>query len=472
MAKIDWIVEGQFGLRKHPNTKNLQIIYKRPGMKQYSTKTAGTADRNEAKLKAIEFWAQAPIKEELGVRVNGITFKTIAEQWIKELPSLVKRGLRGATTAIDYPPVVNRYLVPSLGKYQIDAITDTHIENYWTWRDEYWSEHAIEQVDYFYRSVKTKTEICTDNNNLTHARIRDAEGNDIKYVVTVPDKGKKTVRAIKSLPSQGALKRDAMVLGMIFEYARKKGYTTRDRIPGITVPKRLDSKRNKSRLSFSWDQMDAIISKLALYDAQYFMRLNETPGMPTDDMRLLHAKRTLSVLIKMVYFTGIVPGKEAFNLKWKHVRATTKDAWGHKQQVIQVAVGGGKNEYRVREVIPKLKLWKILERWEGESKYTEDEDYIFSNLKGKQIQSMDKSFRTLMEELRGENSKDHRWNDKFVLYSFRHTYCTHSLQMGENIRSVASNMGHSDTKMVEKWYGHDKPVDYAAQLEKDWDSKL
>jgi integrase len=39
-------------------------------------------------------------------------------------------------------------------------------------------------------------------------------------------------------------------------------------------------------------------------------------------------------------------------------------------------------------------------------------------------------------------------------HSLRHTYSSHSVMAGAPLLVVAKNLGHSDTRMVEKHYGH------------------
>ena len=41
-----------------------------------------------------------------------------------------------------------------------------------------------------------------------------------------------------------------------------------------------------------------------------------------------------------------------------------------------------------------------------------------------------------------------------TFYTLRHTYCSHAVMNGMPLLLLAKNLGHEDTKMVEKHYGH------------------
>ena len=43
-------------------------------------------------------------------------------------------------------------------------------------------------------------------------------------------------------------------------------------------------------------------------------------------------------------------------------------------------------------------------------------------------------------------------------HALRHTYASHSVMAGAPLLVVAKNLGHSDTRMVEKHYGHLAPT--------------
>ena len=47
-------------------------------------------------------------------------------------------------------------------------------------------------------------------------------------------------------------------------------------------------------------------------------------------------------------------------------------------------------------------------------------------------------------------------------HTLRHTYASLSIMAGAPLLVVATNLGHSDTRMVEKHYGH-LAADYVAQ---------
>ena len=46
-------------------------------------------------------------------------------------------------------------------------------------------------------------------------------------------------------------------------------------------------------------------------------------------------------------------------------------------------------------------------------------------------------------------------------HCLRHTYASHAIMNGASLLVVAKNLGHSDTRMVERHYGHLAPSDIA-----------
>lgn len=53
-----------------------------------------------------------------------------------------------------------------------------------------------------------------------------------------------------------------------------------------------------------------------------------------------------------------------------------------------------------------------------------------------------------------EASDAARLEPRATFYTLRHTYCSHAIMAGVPMLVVANNIGHSDTRMVEKHYGH------------------
>jgi integrase len=43
------------------------------------------------------------------------------------------------------------------------------------------------------------------------------------------------------------------------------------------------------------------------------------------------------------------------------------------------------------------------------------------------------------------------------IHTVRHTWASHAAMSGMSLMLIAKNLGHSDTKMVEKFYGHLSP---------------
>lgn len=76
-----------------------------------------------------------------------------------------------------------------------------------------------------------------------------------------------------------------------------------------------------------------------------------------------------------------------------------------------------------------------------------DSPYVFCNAKGKPYANVRKSFDTALKKA---EIKD------FVFHSLRHTFCSHLVMLGIDLRTVQELMGHKSYAMVER-YSHLSP---------------
>lgn len=141
---------------------------------------------------------------------------------------------------------------------------------------------------------------------------------------------------------------------------------------------------------------------------------------------------TFSDLIKFVWLTGARP-QEAYIVEDSHVEL--------KEKRIVIPARKAKGKKRARVIYLPLEALKIVKAHMGHGN-------IFRT---KQGTSYDKDivrqrFRTL--------EKNEAIKFRYCLYHFRHAFAYRMLVSGVEAMSVATLMGHTSTRMLEKVYGH------------------
>jgi integrase len=116
-------------------TGNWQIHYKVPSLKKWQRKTAGTDDVDAAKIAAEDWVADIRAAERRGFPVVSKKFKAVADLVSAECAQHAKDGT-GAKVYAQFPSIIERYLNPFFGKYNIDAINSPLITRFHKWRRE------------------------------------------------------------------------------------------------------------------------------------------------------------------------------------------------------------------------------------------------------------------------------------------------------------------------------------------------
>ncbi|WP_197712805.1 hypothetical protein [Polynucleobacter necessarius] len=96
--------------------------------------STGQADLEEAKHASIALYEQtmAKISQELSLKSK--SFKQLAEEELAELSRAAAEG-RGKSVYRDYTFVINKYLIPFFGIYQLTQITPQLVQEFESWRD-------------------------------------------------------------------------------------------------------------------------------------------------------------------------------------------------------------------------------------------------------------------------------------------------------------------------------------------------
>lgn len=98
------------------------------------------------------------------------------------------------------------------------------------------------------------------------------------------------------------------------------------------------------------------------------------------------------------------------------------------------------------------------------SELPDKKSYLFHDLKGRVVnqdrfERYFKYFRRLMDIEMGATVKNNqviesKFTEPFTSYCLRHNYCTDLLRAGVSLSKVKYLMGHNDTRMVDRIYGH------------------
>jgi len=98
-----------------------------------------------------------------------------------------------------------------------------------------------------------------------------------------------------------------------------------------------------------------------------------------------------------------------------------------------------------------LEGWRVITEWKSITEYSQPEDIVFPNKKGKRLDNVNTSFRNILKaaEISG-----------FRFHDLRHHYASSLVQEGVQLYTVKELLGHSDFKMTQR-YTHLAPDNLA-----------
>ena len=173
----------------------------------------------------------------------------------------------------------------------------------------------------------------------------------------------------------------------------------------------------------------------------------------TSREKSLEMRELLRDYVLILVNTGMRPGTETYNLKWKHVEEfEQKDL-----KFIRFWVSGKTGE---RELIARHNVRRYLNRIESRFEVCKPNDYVFRLRSGKRTKDLQQTFEQCLKS--GDLEED-RHGAIRTLYSMRHTYATFQILNGVDYHTLAKNMGTS-ISMLEKHYSHLTPTLAANQL--------
>lgn len=144
-------------------------------------------------------------------------------------------------------------------------------------------------------------------------------------------------------------------------------------------------------------------------------------------------------IIGFCYFTGVRIMSEINRLQWKDVDFENQTVLirnrKHKSQIVNSLV----------PLFPESLI--ILEKMKEMHRPVSGNNFVFRNKNGRQVQSINKSFKTAVKKC--------GLSDRITPYALRHSFATCMVEStGIPMQMIAKIMGHADTQMLEKTYGH------------------
>ena len=388
-------VDKRIFLYKRPNSNNFQCRLRVEGIKGYIIKSCKTSDLGRALKYATETYDNLRFRKLNNLPIDTKTFRQIYNDWFAHADKSKYRQ-------DFYTSRAKLYLFPYFGDHNVAEITEDVIDNYWSWRKNYYKLHP-ERI----------------NGNV----------------------------AIE--PSISSLKMEKTAIKEVLEYACAKGYIRV--VPQIKYKPRKEPER---RDAFTEEEYHKILGAFYL---PYNMNNQNKDVFGSDKYRadVAYQRRMIYWIIVFMANTGVRPS-EVYKIKWKHIKIHNEN--GRNLLYVNIVEN---NKTGKRTVVSNPEAYECYESLKFFSKYKEEDDYLFNNyFDGSPMKNWSKTFKTELEKLNlyiSENGKPR------PPYSLRHYYATERLLKGVDVFDLAKNMGTS-VKQIEKHYGHVLAIQKTAEL--------
>jgi integrase len=128
------IRENEIRLVRRPDSARWQAHFKVDELGAWIRKATGTSDQAKAKDIAEKSWMRAKILAEEGVPVVSKKFKPVAQVVLGVIKQRVDANKSKRGSDNDYIGIIEKYLIPFFGSYNIDRLTPDLIESFHEWR--------------------------------------------------------------------------------------------------------------------------------------------------------------------------------------------------------------------------------------------------------------------------------------------------------------------------------------------------
>ncbi len=402
------VIDKKVRLYKRNRSNYWQAEIKLPNGKRERFST-GTSDDEEAKEAALKLFYGAATRAENKLPQSTRKFRNVARFALKRMQDELDSD-SGKTIYKDYIRVINNYLIPFFGNYDVASVNVKLLRDYETWRDQKMGREKEER------------------------RINNLKGKSKSEVDALLQSAAQSFKA-----AQSTINTHNSALNRVFDEALLNGWITESIKPQLLNK----GTKSESRGAFTQKEYNFILYNLALWKDTGHRKV-------TREIREL-----LSSYVGFLAGTGIRHGTETYNLKWRHIQKIEQN---NEPPYIAINVDGkrGKRELIATDetAVFLLMLHELNPRvnhldFEEMLKEGIDE-YIFVNRSGERVttDALRGAFRKFLDihNLRvGADDRDRS------LYSLRHTYATKALASGRDIHKLAVQMGTS-VGMLEKFY--------------------
>lgn len=402
------VIDKKVRLYKRNRSNYWQAEIKLPNGKRERFST-GTSDNEEAKEAALKLFYGASTRAENKLPQSTRKFRNVARFALKRMQDELDAG-NGKVTYEDYIRVINNYLIPFFGNYDIANVNVKLLQDYAAWRDKKMGRG------------KAKKQL----NSLKGKSAAEVE----KTLQEAAEKFKASDSTINTHNS---------ALNRVLDEALLNGWITES-----IKPKLLNKGvKGESRGAFTQKEYNFILRNLNLWKDTGHRKV-------TREIREL-----LSIYVGFLAGTGIRHGTESYNLKWRHIQKIEQN---NEPPYIAVNVDGkrGKRELIATDetaafLLMLHELNPRVSHLDFEEMLKEGiDEYIFVNRSGERVttDALRGAFRKFLDIHNLRVGADERERS---LYSLRHTYATKALIAGRDIHKLAVQMGTS-VAMLEKFY--------------------
>jgi integrase len=381
-----------------------------------------TDDFEEAKFKAVAMKMSLQDQVDKGHSLSRKTFAVVADEYIQKLKHEVHVGQRAEYQLTQYPATITKYFIPKLGKMLIGSVTPSQIDDYWTWRLNYWvSGDGSKDPNVSYRRTGMKKDI---------------------------------VRPVKrKAPSNSTLAKEGVLLSAIFQFAVRKGYVTH--APEFTAPK--SKKRDvKQKPGFKLEEFLHLKSVSEQRVAAY--------KDDASNQRTYRDRLKLHCYVMLAGLSGLRP-TELRNLNWGDVDERPVPLESGEVYIATTLHVRGKGKRR--EMVPQPEavtyintLRELFRLHFGRT--PKPNEPVFINRSGERIRSFKVGLAKLLEAA-GLRTNNGKLRDSG---SFRHFYITQLLRNDVSSHLVGRNVDTA-TEMIDRHYSHVRATDEVLRLTPD-----
>ena len=424
------ILEKKATLFKRSLTPHWHVRFKAHG--KWHRVTTKTDDLKEAKDIAVKIVTKAWHRQEDNLPIISKRFKNVANLAIRRMQD-ADSAKQGKATYKTYIQVLNRYLIPFFGNYNIDNITQALMNDFDKWR-----------------VIKMNTKDDDKKN-------KDNPRKKVVKEVLDPSKMK--------MPSASVINNHNSAMNRVFDEALERGYMTKLQIPFL----RNDGVKAEKRPTITVDEYTTLHRGLKSWVDE---------ARSGNETKLRHILRDYILILA---HTGIRSGTEAMNLKWHDVNFFTKS----KVQYLGIRVNGKTGERHVTVRHDAIRYFDRLRSMNAQYAKLSFNDFLKARFdsyvfrvegKTRKGEIIHKDMTTVFGRMftryleRVSLHIDKSTQKPRTLYSLRHMYATFALTYDRmSVYTLAEHMGTS-VKMIEDHYGQLLLKDKAAEIagDKEW----